>query len=367
MINILFIIAFALSFLFGAGEGASKNRGKRFLSLFSKCFPLAGKGTGKFYIFFFYFFLNGRDLSLCLCDRGTENEMSLTHFPFLACLRSLTPGLQEDEIEQDLEYARHTIDFEHEDDEDGNDEEEGRESEIEIDHEREQQYEDQVLFPDTKENEESDHEAMIESHEDPYRPSEYSEERASMANQSQYESQLPDHRKPTFRYIPRPLAPLPPPNMAHHEHEPVPLLRGTFSPRMAAQRPLTLTNMPASHDAATAAMDKMNGKNVLARKAPVNIAPAWARPPPLPQPSGRIDFDLSGPDSPPLETLASLADEQYRQYYSKRSFIVQERIKDYTGSKKKKKKGRHSKKAKRSDADRTTRDKGSTSKDVLVS
>jgi hypothetical protein len=293
--------------------------------------------------------------------------MSLTHFPFLACLRSLTPGLQEDEIEQDLEYARHTIDFEHEDDEDGNDEEEGRESEIEIDHDREQQYEDQVLFPDTKENEESDHEAMIESHEDPYRPSEYSEERASMANQSQYESQLPDHRKPTFRYIPRPLAPLPPPNMAHHEHEPVPSLRGTFSPRMAAPRPLTLPNMPASHDAAAAAMDKMNGKNVLARKAPVNIAPAWARPPPLPQPSGRIDFDLSGPDSPPLETLASLADEQYRQYYSKRSFIVQERIKDYTGSKKKKKKGRHSKKAKRSDADRTTRDKGSTSKDVLVS
>jgi hypothetical protein len=79
MINILFIIAFALPFLFWEREGASKNRGKRFLSLFSKCFPLAGKGTGKFDNFFF---LNGRDLSLCLCDRGTENEMSLTHFPF---------------------------------------------------------------------------------------------------------------------------------------------------------------------------------------------------------------------------------------------------------------------------------------------
>jgi hypothetical protein len=281
--------------------------------------------------------------------------MSLTHFPFLACLRSLTPGLQEDEIEQDFEYARRAIDFEHEED----DEEDEEESEIENEHE----YQDEILFPDPKEIEESDHEVMIQSNENHYRAStstSYSDDRSSMPSESRYEPQMIDHKKPIFRYVPRPLAPVPPPNLAHHDHEPVPASRNMSPPRMqAGQRPHNISNIPP-HDIP---LDKINGKSVLQRKPPVNIAPAWARPPPPPQPSGRIDFDLSGPDSPPLETLASLADEQYRQYYSKRSFIVQERIKDYTGSKKKKKKShRHSKKGKRSH-----NDKGSNSKDVLVS
>ena len=275
-------------------------------------------------------------------------RMSLTHFPFLACLRSLTPGLQDDEIAQDMHFARNIIDYEQEE------EDVDEEEESEIDHE----YEDEVLFPDPKENEVSENEQpLIESSEQHhhYRPSElYTVGRPP---DSRYEPQLPDHKKPTFRYIPRPLAPLPPPSMAHHEHDPVPASNGMSPPHphMAAQRPPPIPSSPP---------DRMNGKNIVQRKPPVNIAPAWARPPPPPQPSGRIDFDLSGPDSPPLETLASLADEQYRQYYSKRSFIVQERIKDYTGSKKKKKKShRHGKKAKRAHAE----GKSSSSKDVLVS
>lgn len=294
---------------------------------------------------------------LCVCDTVVlkKMRMSLTHFPFLACLRSLTPGLQADEIAQDMHFARNIIDYEREEEDDDDDDDDEEEEESEVDHE----YEDEVLFPDPKENEVSENEQpLIESSEQEhhhYRPSElYTVGRPP---DSRYEPQVPDHKKPTFRYIPRPLAPLPPPSMAHHEHDPVPASNGMSPPHphMAAQRPPPIPSSPP---------DRMNGKNIVQRKPPVNIAPAWARPPPPPQPSGRIDFDLSGPDSPPLETLASLADEQYRQYYSKRSFIVQERIKDYTGSKKKKKKShRHGKKAKRAHAE----GKSSSSKDVLVS
>jgi hypothetical protein len=270
----------------------------------------------------------------------------------LACLRSLTPSLQEDEIDRDMHFARNVIDYEQEQEEDDEEEEES-----EIDHE----YEDEVLFPDPKENEVSENDQpLIESSEQQHHYRSSDMYVMARPTDARYEPQIPDYKKPTFRYIPRPLAPLPPPSLAHHEHDLVPASNGMSSPppHMAAPQPPPIPLSPP---------DKMNGKNMVQRKPPVNIAPAWARPPPPPQPSGRIDFDLSGPDSPPLETLASLADEQYRQYYSKRSFIVQERIKDYTGSKKKKKKShRHGKKAKRTHGDHTE-GKRSSSKDVLVS
>jgi hypothetical protein len=306
---------------------------------------------------------------LCLCDSGTRQKKAdcvLDRFPFLGCVRSLTPGLQEDEIEQDLAYARNRVDFDQEDEEE---EEDDAEEEIE----NEQEFDDQLLFPEPADAEESEHEHMIDRQD----PQSYSQ--VPQSRDSRYDLQDSDPRNASLRYnIPRPLAPQPPPKAPHYEQQQqdVKPTIGSPPPGAPVTSGPTSAMSSAQQQAAIHELLELYGKTVLAaRKPPVNIAPAWARPPPPPEPSGRIDFDLSGPDSPPLETLASLADEQYRQYYSKRSFIVQERIKDYATSKKKKKSKSKSKdkdkkrgrKPKNQSSNTTTTESKEPGKDVLVS
>ncbi|KAG2174163.1 hypothetical protein INT43_004183 [Umbelopsis isabellina] len=208
------------------------------------------------------------------------------------------------------------------------------------------------------------------------RPEARSYTQAPLTRDSRYDAQRPDHRDGSVGYnVSRPLAPQPPPKPPHYDQQ------QEVKPTIQSPPPgAPITSGPnsamssAQQQAAIQELLELYGKTVMAaRKPPVNIAPAWARPPPPPEPSGRIDFDLSGPDSPPLETLASLADEQYRQYYSKRSFIVQERIKDYATSKKKKKSKNKNKEKKRGRKPKHQRSNATTSerkdpgKDVLVS
>ncbi|KAJ2960134.1 hypothetical protein NQZ79_g4526 [Umbelopsis isabellina] len=283
-------------------------------------------------------------------------------------------SLQEDEIEQDLAFARNRVDFDQEDDdvedEEEEEEEDGEDEQEEVAHEVEHEFDDQLLFPEPGDAEESDHEHMID------RPEARSYTHAPLTRDSRYDAHGSHQRDASVGYnMPRPLAPQPPPKPPHYEqqqevkptiHSPPPGAPVTSGPTSAMSS--------AQQQAAIQELLELYGKTVLAaRKPPVNIAPAWARPPPPPEPSGRIDFDLSGPDSPPLETLASLADEQYRQYYSKRSFIVQERIKDYATSKKKKKSKNKSKEKKRGRkpkhqrSNTTTSERKEPGKDVLVS
>ncbi|CAM0142152.1 unnamed protein product [Umbelopsis sp. WA50703] len=283
-----------------------------------------------------------------------------------ADLKQANDQFYEDEIEQDLAYARNRVDFDQEDEEE---EEDDAEEEIE----NEQEFDDQLLFPEPADAEESEHEHMIDRQD----PQSYSQ--IPQSRDSRYDLQDSDPRNASLRYnIPRPLAPQPPPKAPHYEQQQqdVKPTIGSPPPGAPVTSGPTSAMSSAQQQAAIHELLELYGKTVLAaRKPPVNIAPAWARPPPPPEPSGRIDFDLSGPDSPPLETLASLADEQYRQYYSKRSFIVQERIKDYATSKKKKKSKSKSKdkdkkrgrKPKNQSSNTTTTESKEPGKDVLVS